>query len=110
MLSGDDGLTLPLMVLGARGVISVTANVVPHRVRDLVDHALNGRWEEARQIHRELYPLNKTLFIETNPIPVKTALAMMKKIKLEFRLPLCEMNPENRKKLTEALRKNGVRV
>lgn len=110
VLSGDDGLTLPMMTVGARGVISVTANIVPHLVRELVHNALNGLWEEARQIHRELYHLNKILFVETNPIPVKTALGLMKKIKPEFRLPLCEMGAENKKKLAEVLRKIGVRL
>jgi 4-hydroxy-tetrahydrodipicolinate synthase len=96
VLSGDDPLTLPMMSIGARGVISVTANVVPHLVREMVESALEGNWEDARQIHRELYPLSKALFIETNPIPVKTALGKMGKIKPELRLPLCAMQPDNR--------------
>ncbi len=108
VISGDDSLTLPMMSIGARGVISVAANVVPHRVREMVHLALEGNWEEARQLHRELYPLSKVLFIETNPIPVKTALGLMKKIKPEFRLPLCEMRAENQKKLEDVLKKLGV--
>lgn len=108
VLSGDDSLTIPMMSIGARGVISVSANIVPHLVRDMVHRALDGNWDEARQIHRELYPLSKALFIETNPIPVKTALAMMGKIQPEFRLPLCEMNEDNKKKLREALKKAGL--
>jgi 4-hydroxy-tetrahydrodipicolinate synthase len=108
VLSGDDSLTIPMMSIGARGVISVTANIVPHLVRDLVHRALDGDWNEARQIHRELYPLSKALFIETNPIPVKTALSLMGKIQPEFRLPLCPMSDENEKKLKEALKKAGV--
>lgn len=108
VLSGDDSLTLPMISVGARGVISVTANVVPHLVRDMTHQALQGHLDEAKQIHRELYPLSKTLFIETNPIPVKTALALMGKIKLELRLPLCEMSKENQKKLAEALKSLGV--
>jgi len=108
VISGDDSLTLPMMSIGARGVISVTANVVPHRVQEMVHYALEGNWEEARQLHRELYPLSKILFIETNPIPVKTALGLMKKIKPEFRLPLCPMAAANQKKLAEVLRKLGV--
>lgn len=108
VISGDDSLTLPMISVGARGVISVTANVVPDRVRNLVHEALKGNLTDARRIHRELYPLSKTLFIETNPIPVKTALAMMGKIQPEFRLPLCEMGAENQKKLRAVLQKTGV--
>lgn len=108
VLSGDDPLTVPMMSIGAKGVISVTANVVPHLVRDLVHSALEGDWEQARQLHRELYPISKNLFIETNPIPVKTALAMMGKIRPEFRLPLCEMAKDNQKKLRDALKKAGL--
>ncbi len=104
VLSGDDSLTLPMMSIGAKGVISVTANVMPNLVRELVHAALGGDWLEARQIHRELYPLSKILFVETNPIPVKTALAMMKKVQEEFRLPLCKMGDENKKKLEEVLK------
>jgi 4-hydroxy-tetrahydrodipicolinate synthase len=108
VISGDDPLTVPMMAVGARGVISVTANIVPHLVRDLVHRALEGNFEEARQIHRELYPLSRALFIETNPVPVKTALAMMGKIRSEFRLPLVKMSDENEKKLREALKKAGL--
>lgn len=108
VISGDDSLTVPMMSIGARGVISVTANVAPQFVRDLVHAALDGNWDEARQIHRQLYPLSKVMFIETNPIPVKTALALMKKIRPEFRLPLTPMNPDNQKKLAAELKKLGV--
>ena len=108
VLSGEDSLTFPMMALGAKGVISVTANVVPGRMREMVHLALAGRFEDAREIHRELYPLSKVLFIETNPIPVKTALAWMKKIKLEFRLPLCEMQESNQKELQAVLKKLKV--
>ena len=108
VISGDDSLTLPMMSIGARGVISVTANIAPHRVSEMVHQALDGSWDQARQIHRELYPLSKMLFIETNPIPVKTALAMMGKIHLEFRLPLCKMSAENEKSLREAVKKAGL--
>lgn len=105
VLSGDDPLTLPMMSIGAKGVISVLANVVPDKVRDLVHLALEGDWTGSREIHRELHDLSKVLFIETNPIPVKTALAMMGKLKLEFRLPLCELKEENAKKVKEVLTK-----
>ena len=108
VLSGDDGLTLPMISIGARGVISVTANVVPHLMRDLVHLALQGNFEESKQIHQQLIALNKNLFIETNPIPVKTALAMMGKIRPEFRLPLCPMTTENQSKLKVVLKNLGV--
>ena len=108
VLSGEDSLTVPMMAIGAKGVISVTANVVPHLMRDMVHSALEGDWDQARQLHRELYPLSKVLFIETNPIPVKTALGMMGKIRPEFRLPLCEMSKENQNKLADALKKVGA--
>ena len=104
VLSGEDSLTFPMMAIGARGVISVTANVVPARMRQMVHQALGGHFEDALEIHRELYALSKVLFVETNPIPVKTALSLMKKIKLEFRLPLCEMEEVHRKKLEAVLR------
>ncbi len=108
VISGDDPLTVPMMSVGARGVISVTANIAPNLVRDMVHSALNGDWDQARQLHRELFPLSKALFIETNPIPVKTALAMMGKVQPEFRLPLCPMSPENQKTLAAALKKAGL--
>lgn len=108
VLSGDDALTLPMMAVGAVGVISVASNLVPRRVADMVHHALAGRWAEARALHYALYPLFADLFIDTNPIPVKTALAMMGKIEEVFRLPLCEMSEPLRKRLTETLKKSGV--
>jgi 4-hydroxy-tetrahydrodipicolinate synthase len=108
IISGEDSLTFPLIAIGAVGVISVTANVVPKLVRDMVWAALKGNMEKARELHRKHYPIAKTLFIETNPIPAKTALGMMGKIKPEFRLPLCEMRKDNEKKLAEVLKKLGV--
>ena len=108
VLSGEDSLNFPLISIGARGVISVVANVAPRLVKGMVAAALEGNMEEARSIHKTLYPVSKAVFIETNPIPVKTALGMMGKIKPELRMPLCEMRPENKKKLTEVLKKLGV--
>ena len=108
VLSGDDGLTFPMMAIGAKGVISVTANVVPEKVWEMVHQALGGNMEGARCIHQELYPLAKVLFIESNPIPVKTALGMMRKIKTEFKMPLCEMKKENKQKLRKVLINLGV--
>ena len=107
-LSGDDTLTLPLMAVGGRGVISVVANIVPKDVADMTHAFLNGDWKRARELHLKLYPLSQAMFIETNPIPVKTSLAMMGKIREEFRLPLCSMTDANRKKLETALRSYGL--
>ena len=108
VISGDDGLTLPMISVGARGVISVTANVVPARMRRLVHSALAGDYKAALKEHQAMRELAEILFIETNPIPVKTALALMKRIKLEFRLPLCEMKKENALKVRSALVRLGV--
>lgn len=104
VLSGDDFTTFPLIMLGGKGVISVVANIVPSRVAEMCRLANEGKVEEARKIHYELEPLNAAMFFETNPIPVKTALALMGKINEEFRLPLCEMAPENKEKLREILK------
>ena len=104
VLSGDDFTTLPLLALGGKGTISVTANVMPKKVSQMCALWEQGRFDEARTIHFELEPLNASMFIETNPIPVKTALAMMGKIKEEFRLPLCEMAKANKEKLRGVLR------
>ena len=104
VLSGDDFTTLPLMALGGKGVISVAANVAPKLVSQMCALWANGRFDEARKLHYRLEPLNASMFIETNPIPVKTALAMMGKIQEEFRLPLCEMAPANKEKLRKVLK------
>lgn len=103
VLSGDDFTTLPLMALGGKGVISVSANVAPKQVAEMCALWEKGDFDGARKLHFQLEPLNAAMFIETNPIPVKTALAMMRKIKEEFRLPLCEMAPANRDKLKKVL-------
>jgi len=108
VLSGDDALTLPMMALGAKGVISVVANVVPKHMSMMVKNFMAGNLEESRKIHFNLFPLFKALFYETNPIPVKTALGMMGKIIPELRLPLCEMKKENMEKLRGVLTDIGV--
>ncbi len=108
VISGEDSLTMPLMAIGAKGVISVTANVVPDLMRQMVHAMFNGNYEEGRELHRKLYPLSKILFVETNPIPVKTALGMMGIIRPELRMPLCEMAKENQKKLKEVLKGLGL--
>jgi 4-hydroxy-tetrahydrodipicolinate synthase len=108
ILSGDDSLTLPFMAVGANGVISVVSNVVPREVVQMVDAFARGRIRKASQLHAKLYPLFKDLFIETNPIPVKAALAMMGLIAEEYRLPLVPMSPANRAKLRATLKACGV--
>jgi 4-hydroxy-tetrahydrodipicolinate synthase len=107
-LSGDDTLTLPLMSVGGRGVISVVANIVPKDVADMTHAFLNGDWKRARELHLRLFPLCQAMFYETNPIPVKTAMGMMGMIREEFRLPLCPMSEANRKRLEAALRSYGL--
>ena len=103
VISGDDFTTLPLLALGGKGVISVSANVAPKDVSMMCSLWLKGQHDRARAVHYKLEPLNTAMFIETNPIPVKTALAMMGKIHEEFRLPLCEMYPANKDKLRKVL-------
>jgi len=103
VLSGDDFTTLPLLALGGKGTISVTANVAPKAVSQMCSWWMKGQYDKARALHFKLEPLNAAMFIETNPIPVKTALAMMGKIQEEFRLPLCEMAPANREKLQKVV-------
>jgi len=103
VLSGDDGLFFPMLALGAKGVISVASNVAPREIADLYDAFVLGEVARAREIHFRLWPLMGALFIETNPIPAKTALAMMGKVREEFRLPLCGMSVANRKVLAKVL-------
>ncbi len=104
ILSGDDSLTLPMMAIGAVGVISVVANILPNETAEMVRAFLKEEVEVAQKLHYRLLPLAQVLFIETNPIPVKTALALMRKIELEFRLPLCPMRAENEAELKKVLK------
>ncbi len=108
VLSGDDQMTFPLMALGGKGVISVITNIIPDRMSALVKHMLNGEIEQARSLHFQIYELCQAMFIETNPIPVKTALGLMGKITPEFRLPLCEPGSTNLEKLKGILGKYGL--
>ncbi|MEN2985251.1 MAG: 4-hydroxy-tetrahydrodipicolinate synthase, partial [Thermodesulfovibrionaceae bacterium] len=108
VLSGDDFTNFTLLALGGKGFISVTANICPKDVAELYNAWERGDINKARQIHYKLEPINKAMFLETNPIPVKTALAMMGKIKEELRLPLCEMSEANKQKLAEVLRNAGL--
>jgi 4-hydroxy-tetrahydrodipicolinate synthase len=99
LLSGDDFTVLPTLAVGGAGVISVTSNIVPGKMSALVDAYFAGDMKKAQDIHYEISALNRGMFLETNPIPVKTALAAMGKIKKEFRLPLTPMAPENETKI-----------
>ncbi len=108
VISGDDFTTFPLLCLGGKGVISVTANIAPKDVADMCNAWFKGDIADARRLHYKLEPLNQAMFIETNPIPVKTALAMMGKIAEEFRLPLCEMAEANKEKLKKVLKDYGL--
>ncbi len=108
ILSGDDSRTLPLMAVGAAGVISVTANVAPAEVAQLCEAALMGRWEEARRLHRHLYRLTKLLFVESNPVPVKAAVEMMGMIGPEIRPPLSRLAEKNRAALAREMTRLGL--
>ena len=108
VVSGDDTLTLPLMAVGGKGVISVVANIVPKETAEMTRAALNGDWKRAKELHLRLFPLCKAMFYETNPIPVKTAMQLLGRLNGELRLPLCPMSQANRDKLQKALRAYGL--
>lgn len=109
IVSGDDSLTLPLMSVGGRGVISVLSNLLPAEVKALTDVGLAGNFAEARRLHLELFPLFKTcLMLATNPIPIKTAMALAGRDTGELRLPLCELEPEQHTQLETLLRQRGI--
>jgi len=109
VLSGDDPLTLPMIAVGAKGVVSVASNAVPDRVVALVNAALSGDFNQALRLHLHNHPLFCTLLgLETNPLPVKTALAMAGKVEEVFRLPLCPLGEEKRKELETKLHEYGV--
>jgi 4-hydroxy-tetrahydrodipicolinate synthase len=108
VLSGDDAFTLPLIAVGGVGVISVVANEIPGPMVRLTHLALEGKYDEARQLNAQLLPLIQVNFIETNPIPVKAALAMMGMIEEIYRLPLVPMRRDNRAKLEKALAAQGL--
>jgi 4-hydroxy-tetrahydrodipicolinate synthase len=104
ILSGDDPLTLPLMSIGAIGVVSVIANLLPQETASLTRAALAGDWQGAKSWHERLYPLGRDLLrLDTNPIPIKTALAMRGMMAEEFRLPLCPMDEPKRQRLQALL-------
>ena len=108
VLSGDDNITLPLLAIGGKGVISVIANLVPRETAEMVHAALDGDWKRARDLHYRLFPLARAAFLETNPIPIKEAMAMIGMLEPEFRLPMCRMSDANRAKLTGILQSFGL--
>jgi len=108
ILSGEDALTYPILCLGGRGVISVAANLIPRQVSRMCEAALKGDFLRARAIHEKFYPLFDDLFLEANPIPVKTALKRMGRLNGELRLPLCPMSPANEARLVRTLRRCGL--
>ncbi|HOK41240.1 MAG TPA: 4-hydroxy-tetrahydrodipicolinate synthase [bacterium] len=108
VISGDDGLTYPILCLGGKGVISVIANIVPDRVAKIVNEFDKGNILESRRIHLELIPLVKVAFIETNPIPIKTAASLLGLCEPELRLPLYKMQETNKQKLISVLKNLGI--
>jgi len=108
VLSGDDFLTFPMMACGAKGVISVSANAIPERVKAMTTTALAGKWEEARNMHLALLEFHTAMFIESNPVPVKTTLSLMGKIGADVRLPLVDMGDDTLVKLKTILEKYQV--
>ncbi|MCX8071414.1 MAG: 4-hydroxy-tetrahydrodipicolinate synthase [Candidatus Binatia bacterium] len=110
VLSGDDSLTLPILAVGGSGVISVASNLVPERCVAMVQAALDGDWDKARQLHFSLLPLYRALFLETNPIPIKAALSMVGLCSEELRLPLVPMSEPARSRLRAVLQDYDFRV
>jgi 4-hydroxy-tetrahydrodipicolinate synthase len=104
VISGDDGLTLPIMAIGGAGVISVVANVAPKLMVSMVEAFRKGNMEEARRLHLLLAPLTRAVFLETNPIPIKKAVELIGLPAGDLRLPLASMSNENEKKLKTALK------
>ncbi|MCK5451145.1 MAG: 4-hydroxy-tetrahydrodipicolinate synthase [Candidatus Omnitrophica bacterium] len=104
VMSGDDSMTLPFMAVGAMGVVSVVANIIPEKTHELVQTHLDGKHEECKKIHYEIMDLCRAMFIETNPLPVKTSASLMGMVDEEWRLPLCEMLEENKEKLKKVLK------
>jgi len=104
LISGDDSLTLPIMAIGGIGIISVVANIAPKDVANMVDEFLKGNMKEAQRLHYKLLPLIKAIFIETSPIPVKTAMGLIGLCDPQLRLPLCSMSEDNLAKLKKVLK------
>ncbi len=108
IISGDDFTALPTMAVGGHGVISVTANIVPAEMANMMNCAEKGDFSAAREWHEKVYAFHDLMFMETNPSPVKAALSMMGKCSDEVRLPLCKISPDNAKRLEKALKGYGL--
>ena len=108
VLSGDDFLTLPLMACGAKGVISVTANIMPKQVKSMVQAIQDNRWDDAKKLHLQLLDVHQAMFIESNPVPVKTSAALMGKCRTDVRLPMVPMQAETLEQLKTVLRKHKL--
>ena len=108
--SGEDGLTLPTLALGAQGVISVASNILPADMQKLCELFFSGEVAQAAQLQIKLYPLIKALFCEVNPIPVKTAASLMGICSSALRLPLTQMEESNRARLVAAMREYGINI
>ena len=104
LISGDDALTLPVMAIGGVGIISVVANIIPRDVAEMTAAFGSGDLKKAEELHYKMLNLVKAMFVETNPIPVKTAMGLMNLCEPEMRLPLCDMLPENKEKLVKAMK------
>jgi len=103
VISGDDGLALPLIACGAIGVISVVANAYPRQYSDMINLCLEGKFNEAREVHEKILPIINTLFAEGSPSGVKAYLSLMKIVKETFRLPVVGVGADLKKKITELL-------
>ncbi len=110
VLSGDDSLTLPMIAMGAVGAISAAANVIPREMAELANLALSGEWDQARRLHYRILPLLRACFLETNPIPVKAAMAMLGRCRDELRLPLTPLTSAPRETLRRALQDLGLEL
>jgi len=108
VLSGDDALTFPMLAIGGKGAISVVANIVPEDVANMIRSFEEGNIDKARKLHLKMFPLIKALFMETNPIPVKTAMEILGMMHGELRLPLCEMSEENKSQLKKVMKEYGL--
>ena len=108
VLSGDDALTLPMMSVGAKGIISVASNLIPGEMSEMVDSFMKGDLNKAMELHKKYYCFFRDQFIETNPIPIKAAMAMAGLIEESYRLPLCELTAEHREQLKNSLVRCGI--
>jgi len=108
VLSGDDAVTLPLIALGAEGIVSVASNEIPDLMSQMTNLALGGKWSEARELHYRVLPLMEINFIESSPGPVKAAMAMMGLLEENFRLPLVPITEKSRAKIREVVRELGL--